>query len=84
MRLATLAPKRVVMVDDRRHNLESVEKFLAGKRSFLGLRYSACDVWEKTYDAQVADLQLALMGGILSDRLTRLLLGQGVTPNNPR
>ncbi|MCB0404153.1 MAG: DUF2608 domain-containing protein [Bdellovibrionales bacterium] len=61
-------PKRVVYVDDKLANVESVSR--AMKKigvAFEGYRYGAADIRVKTFDPQVADLQLRYFGKILSD-----------------
>ncbi|MCB9253279.1 MAG: DUF2608 domain-containing protein [Bdellovibrionaceae bacterium] len=61
-------PKRVVYVDDQLQNVESVAR--AMKKIgvvFEGYRYGAADIRVKTFDPEVAELQMRYYGKILSD-----------------
>jgi hypothetical protein len=61
-------PKIIVFVDDKKKNLEEVEK-VCGERNiyFVGLRYGFLDEKIKKFDRVVAEKQQAYFGKIFSD-----------------
>lgn len=68
---AGLKPARIVMIDDKRYNLESVESSLS--IPFVGLRYGGADADEKNFDPRIAEIQGRHFGRILSDDDARRL-----------
>lgn len=69
-----LKPSRVVMLDDREENLESLEADLkSAKIPFVGHRYGAADALVKKYQKSVADMQWRHFP-VLSDELAAKLL----------
>lgn len=76
---ALKAPKRIVFIDDRRSNLDSVEASLRGSGIELqGFRYGGVDAVVRSYDRALADLEYSFYFDtheLLSDSEARSLLG---------
>lgn len=67
-----LLPKKIVVIDDKQHHLEDIEKELfreyANTISFKGLRYSGADAIVKGYDENIASKELEIfMNSLISD-----------------
>ncbi|MES3036864.1 MAG: DUF2608 domain-containing protein [Bdellovibrionota bacterium] len=55
---SNVRPDKIVFIDDKLYNLESVEKSFAEETIMLtSYRYSAADVFVKSFNPQIADLQ---------------------------
>lgn len=73
-----LKPKRIVFVDDRKHNIESVEGSVSKTdMELLAMRYGAADATVKAFRPDVADLELKVFDGLLSDEEALRLLQTG-------
>lgn len=63
-----LQPPRVVMIDDKRHHLETVEHACEQLNlPFLGLRYSYADTSVRAFSPEIADIQWEAFGHLISD-----------------
>ncbi len=72
-----LTPKRIVFVDDKVKNVESVAKALAKQRlEFLCFRYAVTDAKVKQFEADTRDIQL-FFGGELSNEAKAALKKAG-------
>lgn len=68
-------PTTVVFVDDRRNNVESVDKALATKGlDCRCIRYSAVDPMIKSFNQEIAEVQMEFFGKLLSDEAARAIL----------
>lgn len=61
-------PKRILFIDDKQASLKSVEEVEKEGITFLGLRYTCADSIVRSFDALLADIELAhLQQSLLSD-----------------
>jgi hypothetical protein len=72
-------PKRVVFIDDKRGNLDSVERALAAlaperEIEFIGLRYNVLDAQVKQLNEAIAQIQLQYFNQVLPDWAAGVLL----------
>jgi len=75
MRLAKLSPKRVVFVDDKRKNVDSVSAALtSAKLPFVAYRYGAADQTVAAFRPEVAAIQYRWWRKIISDDAAQDLL----------
>lgn len=73
-------PKKIVFIDDRRKNVEELEKYLASLPiDYVGVHYTAIE-HSNTYSKEIADLQHHFLNHILSNEAARLLIENGFFP----
>lgn len=71
-----LSPKKIVFVDDKQRNVDSVEKSLNELGGILhtSMRYGAADSKVAAFDAKLAGVQFQFFGKILTDRAAAAIL----------
>lgn len=69
-------PKKVIFVDDRRHQVEKLEKTVEQMGiEFVGIRFSGSDERVNAFDPDIAELQFQSLPKILSDEEAKRVLG---------
>lgn len=73
--LSALRPHRIVYIDDRQHEIESVQRALTQMAvDSTCIRYDAVAHAQSTIDPDVVTIQWEMMGKILSDEQARMLI----------
>lgn len=68
-------PKKIVFIDDKLKNVQSVEKAVTARGiPFIGLRYGYLDAQEKQFNSAIANIQWEHFGKILPDEKALQLL----------
>ena len=87
LRQARLDVKRILFVDDKIKNVESVESSLSQTNfQHTSFRYGAADPRVKSFDTRIAGLEWSLFltrKSVISDREAQQLLNRGVRANPP-
>lgn len=74
--LARLSPKKIIFVDDKQRNVDSVEKSLneLGGVSHTSMRYGAADDKVASFDSKIAGVQFFYFGKVLTDKAASAIL----------
>ena len=71
-------PKKVVLIDDKRKNVEELEKLTQYGIEYIGVHYTAIDYAKPLYDAKIAKFQMKYLDQILSNESAQLLMESGL------
>lgn len=70
-----LSPKKIVFIDDKKNNVEAVDKALTSKGLECEcVRYGAADKTYKEYNQAIADVESEFFGKVLSDDAAKAIL----------
>lgn len=77
----TFKPSKIIFVDDKKRNVDSVEESLekAGI-PHVSYRYGAADSEVKAFNPEIAAVQLSFFGGIVTDRAATAILNGDPRP----
>lgn len=71
------SPKKVVFIDDKRKNVEELEK-LASRLEYIGVHYTAIEHTEPLYSREIAEFQSRFLDQIMSNEAALLLMEHGL------
>lgn len=72
-------PKKVIFIDDKRHNVEEVEQALKPYGiEYIGVHYTAILYVKPVYSRQIAEVQYKYINKLLSNEAAQLLIEHGL------
>lgn len=71
-------PKKIVFIDDKRKNVEELEKLTKYGIEYIGIHYTAIEHTEAVYVREIAEFQSKFLDQIMSNEAALLLLENGL------
>jgi hypothetical protein len=76
LEIAKLSPKKIIYINDHRKPLEEVASSLPEDIDYIGLRITVADKYVKSFDPEIAELELKMWKPILTDNAARKKLNK--------
>ena len=76
--LLSNAPKKIVFIDDKRKNVEELERLANYDIEYIGVHYTAIEHAQPGYVREIAEFQYKMMNQIVSNEAAMILMEQGI------
>lgn len=71
-------PKKIVFIDDKRKNVEELERLTNYGIEYIGVHYTAIEHAEPVYVREIAEFQYKIMNQIISNEAAQILMEHGI------
>jgi hypothetical protein len=71
-------PKKIVFIDDKRKNVEELERLTNYGIEYIGVHYTAIEHVEPVYVREIAEFQYKIMNQIISNEAAQILMDHGI------
>lgn len=71
-------PKKIVFIDDKRKNVEELERLASYGIEYIGVHYTAIEHVKPVYVREIAEFQYKIMNQIISNEAAQVLMEHGI------